>query len=93
MGEKFLTLHPEGKQGVRIDLAKYEAIKRAILTVLAQGDTTFKDLLDAVPPHLPADWSGSVSWYVVSVKLDLEARDVVRRVPGVKPQLLRLMRP
>jgi hypothetical protein len=35
-------------------------------------------------------FEGSVSWYVTTVKLDLETRGVVERVPGQKPQRLRL---
>jgi hypothetical protein len=31
----------------------------------------------------------SVGWYVTTVKLDLEARKRIERVPGSNPQLLR----
>jgi hypothetical protein len=32
---------------------------------------------------------GSVNWYTVTVKLDLEARRVLERVAGARPQRLR----
>ena len=31
MDEKILTLHPQGKKGVRINRARYEAMKKALL--------------------------------------------------------------
>jgi hypothetical protein len=33
---------------------------------------------------------GSISWYVTTVKLDLEARGLIARVPGSHPQRLRM---
>ena len=91
---KFQTIHPEaGKQGTRIDAAKYEAMKAALLAVVpATGDgVRFMDLGEAVEPHLPDELfaDASVSWYVVTVKLDLEARGLIERVPGARPQRVR----
>ena len=91
---KFQTIHPEaGKQGTRIDAAKYEAMKAALLAVVpaAGGGIPFQDLADAVQPHLPAELfaNASVSWYVVTVKLDLEARGLIERVHGARTQCLR----
>ncbi len=34
---------------------------------------------------------GSVPWYVVAIKLDLEARQVIRRIPGTSPHKLKLI--
>ena len=34
MGERIKTLHPEGKQGVNIDKAKYDAVAAAILAAI-----------------------------------------------------------
>ncbi len=92
--QKFQTVHPEaGKQGTRIDAAKYEAMKAALLAVVpaAEAGIPFQDLADAVRPHLPAELfaNASVSWYVTTIKLDLEARGLIERVPGARPQRLR----
>ncbi len=88
--ERILTLHPEGKQGVNISKAKYDAISNAILEVLKErGEVSFQDLPEAVSAQLGA-FDGSVSWYVTTVKLDLEARGLIERVPKVTPQRLRL---
>ncbi|MDE2992850.1 MAG: hypothetical protein OXU67_03110 [Chloroflexota bacterium] len=91
---KFQTIHPQaGKQGTNIDAAKYEVMKAALLTVVPADDAgfPFQDLADAVRPHLPTELfaNASVSWYVVTVKLDLEARGLIERVPGSRPQRVR----
>jgi len=42
-----MTLHPHGKKGVNISLAKYEQIKKFILdTMGAKKEITFEDLTD-----------------------------------------------
>ena len=93
-GAEVSDYHPEaGKQGTNIDAAKYEAMKAALLTVVPADDAgfPFQDLADAVRPHLPDELfaNASVNWYVTTVKLDLEARGLVERVDGARPQHLR----
>lgn len=85
--EKILTLHPEGKTGVRIDLEKYNTIKDAIIKVLTKRKMiTFEELAEEVVALLEKKFQGSVLWYYTTVKLDLEARKMIRRIPGSKPQ-------
>jgi hypothetical protein len=87
--------HPEeGKSAPRIAKTKYNAVRKAILRAVPKSKTglSFKDLSRKVPPLLPKDVRstiGSVMWYVVTVKLDLEARGEIERVPGSGPQRLR----
>jgi hypothetical protein len=89
--EKILTLHPENKQGVNIDKKKYDVIRAAISTVLAEErEILFKDLSPKVTQKLEGHFDGSISWYVTTVKLDLEARGVLERVPHSSPQRLQL---
>lgn len=92
MSEKIMTLHPQGKTGVNIDKEKYDAIRIAILASIADndGEIAFKDLATAVTNHLSAPFDGSIGWYTTTVKLDLEARHEIERVPGVSPQRVRL---
>ncbi len=86
-----MTLHPDGKQGVNISRAKYDAIRAALLSAAGnQGEIRFKDLPAAVEAALEKPFEGSLSWYVTTVKLDLEARDLLERVPGSRPQRIRL---
>lgn len=92
MEEKILTLHPDGKQGVNISRAKYDLIRGAILNVIEQeGEIPFKELPAAVEANLDAPFEGSFNWYVTTIKLDLEARDLIERIPGSRPQRLRLV--
>ncbi len=92
MTEKIMTLHPAGKQGVNIDKGKYDMVRKAIEeTLQAQPGITFSGLTDAVGERIGDVFDGSVGWYVVSVKLDLEARGVLERIDGRSPQRLRLV--
>ena len=91
MGERIITLHPAGKQGVNIDRAKYDLIRQAILDNLAQrGEIPFGELSASVTASLARPFDGSVGWYTTTVKLDLEARGIIERVPGRSPQVMRL---
>ena len=91
MANRIMTLHPEGKEGVNIDTAKYEQIKDSILGVLdGQEPMPFNDLMAAVKSDLDGKFDGSVSWYLTTVKLDLEARGMLRCKRGRGPQLISL---
>ena len=93
MKEMIRTLHPEKKQGVNISKEKYEIIRKAILAVLrAQKEISFKNLSCEVEKEVNGKFEGSVMWYVTTVKLDLEARGTLRRVPNSRPQLIKLVK-
>ena len=84
-------LHPEGKKNFKISEEKYDTVKRSIVHCLkSRGEMTYRELLRCVSNSLAAGFDGSISWYVEAVKLDLEARDVIRRSLKSKQQLLRL---
>lgn len=92
MSEKVMTLHPEGKSGVNLSKAKYDLIRDAIIDVVREnGEITFADLTTTVEENLGDSFDGSVPWYVTTIKLDLEARGVIERLPNVSPQRLRLV--
>ena len=91
MKDVIRTLHPQKKQGVNISKEKYEAIRKAILSVLrSQKEMPFTKLSRAVEKEVDGTFDGSVLWYVTTVKLDLEARGMIQRVPHSRPQLVRL---
>lgn len=85
------TLHPEKKQGVNISREKYDMIRKAIMSELRSNkEMTLMKLSRAVEKEVRGKFDGSVMWYVTTVKLDLEARGEVKRVPNSRPQLVRL---
>jgi len=89
--EKILTLHPQGKKGVNISLKKYLAIKEFILNLLQnEQEITFEKMITLAEKELSATFDGKVGWYVVSVKLDLEARKIIERIPKTSPHKLKL---
>lgn len=91
MSDKIMTLHPEdGKTGVNIDKGKYDTVKDAIVRIIGEQEKIgFMALTDAVGEHL-TDFDGSIGWYTTTVKLDLEARGIIERIPNESPQQLRL---
>jgi len=91
MKDTVRTLHPAKKQGVNISREKYEIICKTIMSVLrANKEITFMKLARAVEKEVNGKFDGSVMWYVTTVKLDLEARGEIKRVPNSRPQLVRL---
>jgi hypothetical protein len=88
---RVLTRHPEGKQGVNISRNKYEAMRAAILRSMeGRGEVPLQVVREGVNTDLQDRFEGSISWYFTTVKLDLEARGILERVPGKRPQHIRL---
>ena len=87
--EKILTKHPLGKSGKNINRQKYEAVKEAILSALRDKELTHTELFDQMNKSLKSKFSGNISWYGETVKLDLEARKIIERTSS-KPQKYRL---
>ena len=92
METRIQTLHPDGKQGVNILKHRYDTVRQVILSELSgTKESTFTDLTRRVNQRLRLQkFDGRPSWYVITVKLDLEARGVIERIPGAKPQRLRM---
>lgn len=89
--EKIMTLHAEGKKGVNILRRRYDTIKDFILkTIDVRGEISFDELTDLAVDNLSNTFDGKVVWYIVTVKLDLEARKEIERVPKTSPHKLRI---
>ena len=93
MEESFFAIHPEAeKQGIRMDKAKYKTVRDAILHNLRQyGSMAFTQLGALVEEELHDSFTGSILWYYTTVKLDLEARGEIRRVPNSRPQMIEIV--
>ena len=89
--DKILTMHPAGKKGVNILKRRYEIVKEFILNTLEkEGEITFESLTDRAVDELTDKFDGKVIWYMVTVKLDLEARKTIERIPKTSPHQLRI---
>lgn len=93
--EKVLCRTPTpNKTPTRIARAKFDPIRRAILRTLkpAGAGTLFAELPALVEARLsPAERVrvGSIPWIVTTVKLELEVRGEIRRLPGSPQRLLK----
>ena len=75
-GGKILTWHPSGKSGVYMARRDYERVSDFIMSVLKVNQLTMKDLLDRAEVQLAHDVH-NIAWYILIVKLDLEARGLI----------------
>ena len=83
MEAKIKLSHPEGKKSFNIDAKKYELMSNAILQCLKGHILTHKEMLEAINIDFKKNkikFDGSVEWYMEGVKLDLEAKKIVKRV-------------
>jgi len=88
---RILTRHPEGKQGVNISREKYDAMREAIVQAVGgRGDVPLQIVREEVSRELRDRFEGSISGYFTTVKLDLEARGIIERVPGERSQRIRV---
>lgn len=79
--KKIITTHPRTGAEFAIDAAIYEPVKTAILQSLrGTKGKTFTELTDDVVKiirkKMPG-FKGSIPWYTISIRLDLETRGVV----------------
>jgi hypothetical protein len=88
--EKILTKHPQGKSGRNISKESYDRLKTAILAALQKKELTHDELFEQLNENLKGKFSGNVSWYGETVKLDLEARKIIERT-GSRPQKYRVL--
>jgi len=89
--EKIMTLNPDkNKTGVNIDKDKYDIIKQAIRQVFKERkEISYSTLTNIIKARLANNFTGSIRWYVEIVKLDMEARKMIERIPDTKPQMYR----
>ncbi|HEY6660374.1 MAG TPA: hypothetical protein VI031_04500 [Pyrinomonadaceae bacterium] len=88
--EKILTKHPQGKSGRNISKESYDMVKTAILAALQNKELRHDELFEQLNKNLKGKFSGNISWYGETVKLDLEARKLIERT-GSKPQKYRVL--
>lgn len=88
------TTHPRTGSQFNVDSSIYEPVKAAILQSLkGSKGKTFTDLTDDVvkiiKKKMPG-FKGSVPWYTISIRLDLETRGIVETFTEKGKKLNRL---
>ena len=87
------TLHPQaGKTNKKISLEKYTFIRENIITILAESERTHTELMEDLYARVKDNFEGGVQWYGETVKLDLEARQIIERTK-TKPEKYKLKAP
>ena len=75
---KVECLNPTTGGKMNIDKNIYDVISKAIRKTLQRGKSlTYTDLMDGVRQYIKEnkiDFSGSIEWYGITVKKDMEAR-------------------
>ena len=88
--ESIQTLHPQpGKTNKKISLDKYSFIRENILSILSNAELTHTELMEELYARIKDDFEGGVQWYGETVKLDLEARKLIKRT-NTKPEKYKL---
>jgi hypothetical protein len=88
--ELIQTLHPiANKTNKKISLEKYTVIKENILNILAVLEPTHTELMEELYERVKDTFEGGVQWYGETVKLDLEAREIIERTNS-KPEKYRM---
>lgn len=83
---KILTKHPLGKSGKNITKQSYDTLKRAIQSALDDRELTHTELFRRLNKDLKGKFTGNISWYGETVKLDLEARKIIQRTSSKPPK-------
>ncbi|MEO6347531.1 MAG: hypothetical protein ABIO60_06435 [Aquaticitalea sp.] len=87
---KIQLQHPQGKKAVSISKEKYELLQKLILDFFSvQKEGSFTEIANAITLNFKENnlkFQGSLKWYLEWVKLDLEARGILNRLPGTMPQ-------
>lgn len=83
MNTKIQLAHPAGQKAVTMEAGKYNTMKEAVLSGLAKGESTHSEMLQAVTNDFATKgtkFPGSIEWHMEWVKLDLEAKNQIRRI-------------
>jgi len=84
--ETIQTLHPQAnKTNKKILLSKYNFIRENILTILTGNELTHTELMEELFERVKDNFEGGIQWYGETVKLDLEAREIIERTK-TKPE-------
>lgn len=79
--KKVVTTHPGSRREMKIEEKIYAPFKAAVLQSLkGSKGKTFTELTDDVVKIIQKkmpDFKGSIPWYTISIRLDLETKGIV----------------
>ena len=91
--ETIVTFKPGGKKGTTMLKSHYDQMVSFILTMLDNDDqVTLNSLVEKAQADISDSIDSDIAWYILQVKLDLEARDLIRVVPASYNKLLFFLR-
>ena len=76
---------PEGKSATNIPAWKFDTLRAAILDALREGPVPWKRLTKEAGERLTAEEKaelGSLGWHATTVRLEMEVRGEIERLPG-----------
>ncbi len=89
MEQKIQLKHPAGKKAVSMDKAQYAVLEETIMNCLkSKGELTHREILISVIENLKKNktkFEGSIEWHMEWVKLDLEAKNIIKRLDDKTP--------
>ena len=92
--KKTVTTHPRTKREMKMDAEIYTRVKESIIQSLKRSKgKTFSELADDVVKIYKKKWpgfKGSIPWYTISVRLDLETKGIVETFTEKGKKLNRL---
>lgn len=90
MDRKIQLKHPHGKKPISMESWKYNLLRPALMKCLrTKGKTTFSEMAAAITKEFKTTgtkFEGSIPWHLEWVKMDLEARKVIKRIANTTPQ-------
>ena len=78
------TLRPDGKKGVAMAKTQYETYSNVMFDILdSDEDHTINIILEKAKQLIPDAPENDIAWHILQVKLDLEARGLIKVVAPV----------
>lgn len=87
---------PTGTSATNIPTWKFDACRAALLAELAEGEVPAREIAIRAGARLSEEdlaALGKLGWHVTTVRLEMEVRGEIMRLPGVSPIRLRLSDP
>jgi hypothetical protein len=77
--EYVYTIHPEGKDGVKIKAEWYHSIKAYMIEILKnENEISLNSFVEMVHSQFVDELGENAGWFVYHVKLDMEARGMLK---------------